>query len=206
MSQKESNPSKGNTADVSPAVLWTYLAVAVVVILSLMGGLLAGGVLLKNARTAKDVSVSYGSYEAWPQEIRDTFRSALIHEGGRVKPVHSYARFLLMQLSGRSKVKFETADGEMHSIEAVGWLLDMLYRGELAQEMPVFVIDDSAIVEAIEVSPKAKRDRYSYKDLLPGRAKLAELGAEERGTAFVLIIPRGEQSGERDHGPASDHR
>lgn len=176
----ESDSNKTPSSEVSQGVLWTYLAVAAVVIVALVGGLIAGGILLKNARTGKDISVAFESYEPWPDEIRDTFRNGLIHDGGRVKPVHSYARFLLMGFSGRSSLKFKTADEEEHSVEAVGWLLDLLFRGDEARQMPTFVVDDSAVVIALGVAPKAKRDRYSYDDLLPGRAKLAELGEQYR--------------------------
>lgn len=54
----------------------------------------------------------------------------------------------------------------------------LFHQGDLAKEIPVFIVDDSAAVVEIGVSPKSKRDRYSYSELFPGRAKLAELGAQ----------------------------
>ncbi|MBL9151331.1 MAG: cytochrome c biogenesis protein CcsA [Verrucomicrobiales bacterium] len=127
---------------------------------------------------AKDVSVPFDTYPEWPAEVTDTFRQMLVQEGGRVKPVHTYARFMLMQFSGRSKVTFESKDGQSHNAEAVAWLLDTLFRPQLSADLPIFVVDDSEAVSRIGVEPKEKRDRYSYNDLLPGRSKLAELTAE----------------------------
>ncbi len=133
---------------------------------------------LPTGAAAKDVSVSFDTYEEWPEEVPDTFRLMLVQEGGRVKPVHTYARFMLMQFSGRTKLKFETADGVEHEIEAVEWLLDTFFRPELAADLPIFIVDDSETVLRLELEPKDKRDRYSYNDLKAGRAKLAELAGE----------------------------
>ena len=127
---------------------------------------------------AKDVSVPFETYEPWPQEVPDTFRELLVQEGGRVKPVHTYSRFMLMQFNGRSVVRFETADGEKHEIEAVAWMLDTFFRPKLAADMPIFVVDDSEAVLRLGIEPGEKRDRYSYNDLLPGRSKLAQLAGE----------------------------
>ena len=85
-----------------------------------------------------------------------------MQQDGRVKPLYSVARFTLLQFSGKSKVSFQTQDGETHSIHYADWLLDVLFRGQIAKDLPVFIVDDSAAVVQIGVSPKSKRDRYSY--------------------------------------------
>ncbi len=118
------------------------------------------------------------SYEPWPEETVETFENLLIQDGGRVKPIYTLARFTLLQFSGKSSVKFKTTDGEEHSLHYAEWMLDTLFRGEIAKDLPVFVVDDSEAVVRFGVSPKAKRDKYSYNELLPGRAKLAELSAQ----------------------------
>ena len=43
--------------------------------------------------------------------------------------------------------------------------------------MPTFRIDNSAVLEAIGVKPRGKRDRYSYADIEPGREKLVRTRA-----------------------------
>lgn len=127
---------------------------------------------------AKDISVPLDSYTEWPDSVTDTFRHLLVQEGGRVKPVHTYARFMLLQFSAKSSVKFQTKDEKDHSAEAVAWLLDTLFRPQIAADLPIFVVDDSEAVSRLGVEPREKRDRYSYNDLLEGRAKLADLTAE----------------------------
>ncbi|MCB1231160.1 MAG: cytochrome c biogenesis protein CcsA [Verrucomicrobiae bacterium] len=133
---------------------------------------------IPSTASAKDVSVSFEKYDEWPEEVPDIFREILVQEGGRVKPVHTYARFMLLQFSGHSNLRFETAGGTEYKIEAVAWLLDTFFRPELAADMPIFSVDDSETVLRLGIEPKEKRDLYSYNDLLPGRAKLAELAGE----------------------------
>jgi len=118
------------------------------------------------------------SYEPWSEEVVSTFENILVQDGGRVKPLHSFSRFTLLQFSGKAKLSFQTKDGVEHELDNAEWLLDVLFRGEIARKLPTFVVDDSAAVVQIGVSPKSKRDRYSYEELLSGRAKLAELSGE----------------------------
>lgn len=119
------------------------------------------------------------SYEPWDETVVHDFERILVQEGGRVKPIYTVARFTLMQFSGKSTAKFQTKDGTDHSLHYAEWMLDTLFRGEVAKDIPVFVVDDSEAVVRIGVSPKEKkRTVYSYNDLLPGRSRLAELAAE----------------------------
>lgn len=118
------------------------------------------------------------SYEAWDEEVVSTFESILVQDGGRVKPLYTVARFTLLQLSGKTTASFQTADGVDHKLHYAEWLLNVLFKGEVAKDLPVFVVDDSAAVVQIGVSPKSKRDRYSYNELFGGRSKLAELSAQ----------------------------
>ena len=132
-----------------------------------------------SAFAAKDISIDLDSYEPWSDDAVSTFENILIQDGGRNKPLHTFARFTLMQFShGSTKVKFSTKDGKKHSIGAPEWLMDVLFRGDVAKKLPCFLVEDSDAVVQIGVSPKAKRDRYSYAELLPGRANLAEKTAK----------------------------
>lgn len=118
------------------------------------------------------------SYEPWDEEVVTTFENLLVQEGGRVKPLYTVARFTLLQFSGKTTAGFQTADGVDHKLHYAEWLLNVLFKGDVAKDLPVFIVDDSAAVVQIGVSPKSKRDRYSYNELFAGRAKLAELSAQ----------------------------
>ena len=136
------------------------------------------------------------SYEAWDPEIVRAFERILVQDGGRVKPIYTVSRFTLMQFSGKSRAKFETKDGEKHNLHYSEWMLNVLFRGEIAKDIPVFVVDNSEAVVQIGVSPKSKkRTVYSYNDLLPGRARLAELAAQynEKHQKFIQSEKRDRQ-------------
>ncbi len=136
-------------------------------------------VSMAGTASAKELpKASLESYEPWDEEIVHTFENLLIQEGGRVKPIYTYARFTLLQFSGKSTAKFTTEDNENHALHYSEWMLDVLFRGEIAREIPMFVVDNSAAVVQIGVSPKSKRDRYSYNELIEGRARLAELSQQ----------------------------
>ncbi len=135
--------------------------------------------LLPASLVARDAPKSaLQNYVPWQDDTVHAFENLLVQQDGRVKPVYTVARFTLLQFLGKSNVSFQTQDGENHRLHYAAWFLDVLFRGEIAKDLPVFVVDDSEVVVQIGVSPKSKRDRYSYNELLPGRAKLAELGAQ----------------------------
>lgn len=121
---------------------------------------------------------SLPSYEPWSKETVHTFENLLVQQDGRVKPFYTVARFALLQFLGKSRVSFETQDKETHRLHYSEWLLDVLFRGEVAKDLPVFIVDNSEVIVTIGVSPKSKRDRYSYNELLPGRERLASLAQE----------------------------
>lgn len=121
---------------------------------------------------------SLPSYQPWSPDTVHTFENLLVQQDGRVKPFYTVARFALLQFLGKSRVSFATQDGKTHRLHYSEWLLDVLFRGEVAKEMPVFIVDNSEVVVTIGVSPKSKRDRYSYSELLPGRERLASLAAQ----------------------------
>lgn len=141
---------------------------------------LASIVLASGFATARELPKSdLASYEPWDSQVVSTFENLLVQEGGRVKPIYTVSRFTLLQFSGKTSAKFTTRDGVDHKLHYAEWMLNVLFRGEVAKDIPVFVVDDSAAVVQIGVSPKEKkRTVYSYNELLPGRSRLAELAAQ----------------------------
>ncbi|MEM1443952.1 MAG: cytochrome c biogenesis protein CcsA, partial [Verrucomicrobiota bacterium] len=145
-----------------------------------LAALLFAAIALPALSSARELPKSaLPSYEPWDPEVVSTFENILVQEGGRVKPLYTMARFTLLQFSGKTTASFQTKDEVDHKLHYAEWLLNVLFNGEVAKDMPVFIIDDSAAVVQIGVSPKTKkRDRYSYNELFEGRAKLAELSAQ----------------------------
>lgn len=135
---------------------------------------------------------SVPAYEPWPDAAVKTFSRIPVQEDGRVKPFLTVAHWKLIELSGKSNLVTLTPEearanpsgmppgreGVPRKLSASAWLLDVFFRPEQAKEYPVFLVDDSDAVTAIGVQTKEKkRSYYSYKELLPGRDKLAELTA-----------------------------
>jgi ABC-type transport system involved in cytochrome c biogenesis permease subunit len=71
----------------------------------------------------------------------DAFGRLPVLEGGRVKPIDSVARNSLLML--RSKQGFSYAG---RSVGADEWMLDAMFRPEIADRQPVFVIDDPEVL------------------------------------------------------------
>ncbi|MEC8941789.1 MAG: cytochrome c biogenesis protein CcsA, partial [Verrucomicrobiota bacterium] len=89
-----------------------------------------------------------------------------VQDGGRVKPFETRAGFLMLKLHGARKMKIKSGE-EKISIGPTEWLLDILFRPELAMKMPTFRLDDSDLLKEVGMDVKNRRDRYSYVDLEP---------------------------------------
>ena len=59
----------------------------------------------------------------WPEATRDLAASLPIQDGGRIKPLSTYASFMLLRLNGKRSV--ETPSGE--KLTPIEWLLDVLF-------------------------------------------------------------------------------
>lgn len=114
-------------------------------------------------------------YTAWETETLKIAETIPVQNGGRIKPLASYGGFTMLGLHGARSMKIMGLDNKPITITPTAWLLDTLFRPQLATKLPTFRIDNSAVLEAIGVTPRGKRDRYSYSDIEPGREKLVDL-------------------------------
>ncbi|MBL8804076.1 MAG: cytochrome c biogenesis protein CcsA [Planctomycetes bacterium] len=112
----------------------------------------------------------------WTQAVLDAAERTPIQEGGRVKPLNTYAGFLLLRLNGKRSLA--TPQGE--TLAPSAWLLDLLFFPEQAAEYECFLVQDAQVIEAIglHLDGKRKRDRYSYRELQPGLGKLYALAQQ----------------------------
>jgi ABC-type transport system involved in cytochrome c biogenesis permease subunit len=129
--------------------------------------------LVAPLRAAQEPSEPAVRAAPWSEEAVAAAEVLPIQDGGRIKPLHTYASYLLLRLNGKRSV--ETPSGER--LEPVPWLLDVVFFPEAAAEYRSFVVQDAHAVEAIGVSTdgKKKKDRYSYSELRPGLSRLFEL-------------------------------
>jgi len=139
---------------------------AFVLLLVLLLGLFAAS--LKEMRPEKR-KVVIPEYEPWSEEVLDFAAILPVQEGGRVKPLETRAGFAMLQIHGDRRINIEGAEGEKVVIRPMAWMLDLLFRPELAHQLPSFRIDNSEVLKALglEIDDRKKRDRYSYNELEP---------------------------------------
>ncbi|GMU91200.1 MAG: hypothetical protein AMXMBFR4_02580 [Candidatus Hydrogenedentota bacterium] len=123
----------------------------------------------------------------WEKEVLELASSLPIQDGGRVKPLSTYAAFTLLKMNGARTLKVPDprnlgADGQPKErrLTPIEWLLDCLFYPDAAERYRCFVVETYEVVDSIGVSHegKKKRDRYSYAELRPGIDKLYQLARQ----------------------------
>lgn len=131
---------------------------------------------IKDTRPEGDIR-TVENYKPWDKETLELAGLLPVQDGGRVKPLGTYAGFSMLGLHGARSMEIVGEGGEKVRIKPLGWMLDCLFRPELAKELPTFRIDNSEVLQAAGIEVRGRRDRYSYNDLLAGLPRLKELAA-----------------------------
>jgi len=102
-----------------------------------------------------------------PKEVVDfsVFKTIAVLDNGRIKPLDTYARSVLLQFSGRQSYKREPA---------IEWFARLMFSPQLTREDKIFLINYPAIVEALGIDPE-KRRKYSFSQLEPVSTTLSAL-------------------------------
>jgi ABC-type transport system involved in cytochrome c biogenesis permease subunit len=91
----------------------------------------------------------------------ESFTRLPVLEGGRVKPIDSVARNSLLLIRSQQSFAWQG-----RTVGAGEWLLDVLFRPEVADAQPVFVINDPEVLGLIGL--RQTSDRYfSFASLAP---------------------------------------
>lgn len=134
--------------------------------------LLTVGLFSGNAHAASTHSAGQ-----WSDETIELASSIPILDGGRIKPLDTYAQFIMLRINGkRTYIPFDAEGNEVSRGEKMGpveWLLDCIFYPEKAVDYPVFIVDDANVVSTLGVSQHEKqRDRYTYNELKDARQEL----------------------------------
>jgi ABC-type transport system involved in cytochrome c biogenesis permease subunit len=105
------------------------------------------------------------AYAEIPTEALPTAAGVPLQDGGRIKPLDTFARFSLLQLSGRTTLQADDLD-------ALPWLLECLLSPDAARQREVFLIENPEVMEALSIAHRKSRERFSYETLVPKRALL----------------------------------
>ncbi len=91
----------------------------------------------------------------------DAFSQLPVLEGGRVKPIDSVARNSLLVIRSQQSFRFED-----RTIGAEEWLLDVLFRPEVADRQPIFVINDPEVLGLMGLQQSSNR-YFSFATIAP---------------------------------------
>ena len=95
----------------------------------------------------------------------ESFKELAILHQGRIKPLDTYARSLLLQFSGRRSYNKKPA---------IEWLAALVFAPETVWDDKIFLINNPQIPMALGIKPEKKR-RYSFGQLNNGYNKIVEL-------------------------------
>ncbi|MEM7203988.1 MAG: cytochrome c biogenesis protein CcsA [Planctomycetota bacterium] len=141
-----------------------------------VAGWLLSTALVCSAVTAGASDPPRARSAAWDPAVVAQFAALPVQEEGRVKPLNTAAKWMLVRQNGLSSCK--TPSGER--LSAMEWLLDSWFYPEQARTYETISVTDSVVLDAIGLSSivKKKRARYSYAELEPGLTRLRELAMQ----------------------------
>lgn len=87
-----------------------------------------------------------------------------IQEGGRIKPLDSFARNQSLAFYGKRKIKHE-------NLSAIDWLLNLFTHPEKGLDQKVFNLRNPEVVNALGLTWTNNFHKYSYNELFPGIEK-----------------------------------
>jgi ABC-type transport system involved in cytochrome c biogenesis permease subunit len=100
-----------------------------------------------------------------PGQVRgldvDGFTRLPVLEGGRLKPLDSVARNALLMIRGQQSFRFQD-----RTVEAPEWMLDVLFRPQVADQQPIFVINEPDVLGLMGI-PQSKERYFSFQQILP---------------------------------------
>lgn len=158
-------------------IRWILVSVFLIAEFALIGYAIRGAIPPGDVR---EVS----GYVPWSDGVIEVAEAIPVQEGGRIKPLRTYARFKMMSFHGSLKMKVK-AGGKVHKIGPVAWILDCMFRPDLADKLPVFLLDDTEILKPFGIDVKDRRARLSFKDL--------EEGGDPEENGFIQLVNRGRE-------------
>ncbi|MDG1362688.1 MAG: hypothetical protein P8Q54_04365, partial [Akkermansiaceae bacterium] len=124
------------------------------------------------------------SYSPWNEQVIATAEAITVQEDGQIKPLRTYARSEMMSFHESLTMKVKSG-GKIHKVGPVAWLLDCMFRPDLADKLPIFLLDDTEILKPFGIETEDRRTRLSFEDLKDNS------DPEENG--FTQLINRGRE-------------
>ena len=115
-------------------------------------------IILKNIFKILLVIIVFGS-DVVANDFR--FTDIPIQEGGRIKPLDTFARNQALAFYGKRKIKHE-------NLTAIDWLLNLFTHPEKGLDQQIFNIRNPEVVNALELEWTNNFHKYSYNEIFPG--------------------------------------
>src|SRR5690606_40098300 len=110
--------------------------------------------------------------QPWPDRVLELAETIPVLEGGRVKPLSTYASFLLLRIHGKRTLVVPDASAEdgKRSLSPTEWLLDCLFFPDQVGAYLLLRVEDRDAMRAagVPTAEKQRRDLWSS-DVLFGR-------------------------------------
>jgi ABC-type transport system involved in cytochrome c biogenesis permease subunit len=138
--------------------------------------LLAGTAVAQDDDPAHQTLAHATRTAPWSAETLALAERLPVQDGGRVKPLSTFASFTLLRINGKRSV--ETPSGE--KLDHTAWLLDVLFFPIQAADYRCFHVTNDEVIAAmgLRLSGKKKSDRYSLNELQPGFERLDSLARQ----------------------------
>jgi len=149
---------------------------AAALVLAVAAGLGLVAVVASRARAGEPtapVTAPAAAPGPWSAEVLDLAARVPVQDGGRVKPLDTFATYTLLGIAHKRTAK----DASGGALTPTAWLLDVLLRPALARKHPSFLVENDEVLDAVGLAHegKKKRDLYPYEVLAPAADKLREL-------------------------------
>jgi ABC-type transport system involved in cytochrome c biogenesis permease subunit len=110
------------------------------------------------------------------KDVVDLFARLPVQDGGRVKPLSTFAGFTLLALNGRREAKRE--DGAR--LDPTEWLMSCVFFPDEAIHDPCFLVENAEVLDLAGLAHegKSRRDRYAYAELEPARTRIFQLARQ----------------------------
>jgi len=142
------------------------------------------------------------------EQVLDQLATLPIQSGGRLMPLDTFARLKLRKYSNTQTLKIvEASDGTIYhpknvevkklkakakekgedeeaealkpkKITPSQWLYLVLFQPDVANDLPVFLVDNTKIMTRIGVIDREKRDRYSFNEIVPRHEAFMKLAGD----------------------------
>ena len=99
----------------------------------------------------------------------EAFGRLPVLEGGRVKPIDTVGRNALLMIRSQQSFRAPVPGGDADRKEAISasrWLLDAMFRPDVADAQPAFVINDPDVLSMLGV-PQSSNRYYSFQTIVP---------------------------------------